>query len=79
MFYSLDLRVLNIWCLFIHLGNVLNDLKLNFEERTKVYASCGATLNGQHWIIGGGNDKRQVRHLQQKTIKLYFYYLDKSH
>ena len=79
MFYSLDIRVLNIWCSFIYLGNVQSDLKLNFEERTKVFASCGATLNGQHWIIGGSSDSREVRHLQQKTIKMLFFYLDKSH
>jgi len=38
---------------------------LNFEKGTEVWRSCGATLNGQHWIIGGGNEKRQVSHLQR--------------
>ena len=46
-------------------GNVQRDLKLNFEEGTEVYGSCGATLNGQHWIIGGKYEKRQVSHLQK--------------
>ena len=43
-----------------HLGNVKRELKLNFEKGTEVYNSCGATLNGQNWIIGGDNEKRQV-------------------
>ena len=42
------------------LGNVERELKLNFEKETEVLGSCGATLNGQHWIIGGSNEKRQV-------------------
>ena len=44
----------------IYLGNIQRKLKLNFEKRTEVYGSCGAVLNGQQWIIGGRNEKRQV-------------------
>ena len=44
----------------MYLGNIQRDLKLNFEKGTEVLRSCGATLNGQHWIIGGNNEKRQV-------------------
>ena len=46
----------------IYLGNVKRELKLIFEEGTEVYISCGATLNGQNWIIGGKNylKERQV-------------------
>ena len=51
------------------LGNVQRDLKLNFEKDTEVFRSCGASLNGQYWIIGGNNEKRQVSHLQ-KFIKI---------
>ena len=47
-------------CSKIYLGNIQRELKLNFEEETEVYRSCGATLNGQHWIIGGMREKRQV-------------------
>ena len=47
----------------LDLGNVQRDLKLNFGKGTEVENSCGATLNGQHWIIGGYNEKRQVSHL----------------
>ena len=36
------------------------DINLNFDAGTEVYASCGATLNGQFIIIGGSNEKRQV-------------------
>ena len=48
-----------------YLGNVQRDLKLNFEKDTEVRGSCGATLNGQHWIIGGSNEERQVSHLEK--------------
>ena len=51
---------------------------MNFEDGTEVENSCGATLNGQHWIIGGYNEERQVRHLQVKRQKYYVFYLDKS-
>ena len=44
----------------LYLGNVQRNLKLNFGKGTEVENSCGATLNGQHWIIGGSNEKRQV-------------------
>ena len=33
---------------------------MNFEKETEVLGSCGAILNGQNWIIGGRNEKRQV-------------------
>ena len=54
----------------IYLGDVKRELKLNFEEGTEVYYSCGATLNGQNWIIGGGNypDERQVSDLSDNHI-----------
>ena len=41
-------------------SSVPREIKLNFEIRTEVENSCGATLNGQHWIIGGYGEKRQV-------------------
>ena len=43
------------------IGNVNRDINLNFDAGTGVYGSCGATLNGQFIIIGGWNEKRQVR------------------
>ena len=53
-----------------YLGNVKRELKLNFGNGTEVYYSCGATLNGQNWIIGGGNypDERQVSDLSDNHI-----------
>ena len=44
----------------LYVGNVQRDLKLKLGKGTEVETSCGATLNGQHWIIGGSNEKRQV-------------------
>ena len=38
---------------------------MNFENGIEVHCSCGATLNGRHWIIGGRNEKRQVCHLRK--------------
>ena len=42
---------------------------MNFEKETEVKYSCGATLNGQHWIIGG-NEKRQVSDLLGEPMKV---------
>ena len=61
----------------MYLGNVQRDLKLNFGEGTEVETSCVATLNGQNWIIGGSNEKRQVSDLSNKPRKVYDV-LDKS-
>ena len=58
-------------CQEIYLGDVKRELKLNFEEETEVYGSCGATLNGQNWIIGGRNEHRQVSYLSDKHKKVY--------
>ena len=46
------------------IGNVNRAINLNFDAGTEVYGSCGATLNGQFMIIGGLNEKRQVRNNQ---------------
>ena len=54
----------------IYLGNVKRELKLNFEKGTEVFTSCGATLNGQNWIIGGKNEKRQVSDGPDKPKKV---------
>ena len=46
---------------------------MNFEKETEVRGSCGATLNGQHWIIGGDNEKRQVSDEPDKPKKVEFW------
>ena len=51
---------------------------MNFEENTEDYGSCGATLNGQHWIIGGINKKRQVSDQSIKQKKLNDQCVDRS-
>ena len=51
-----------ILILFNNSGNIQRELKLNFEKGTSVWAACGAVLNGQNWLIGGGYDDRQVSH-----------------
>ena len=42
------------------LGNTDKNLQLNFESGTEAYGSCGGTLNGQFWLIGGKNHFNQV-------------------
>ena len=41
-------------------GEVDNDINFVYEEGTEVYISCGVTLNGEFWIFGGANNRRQV-------------------
>ena len=53
------------------IGNVNRDINLNFDAETEVFYSCGATLNGQFIIIGGWNEKRQVRNSQIIILKDY--------
>ena len=52
----------------MYLGNVRHEL--NFGQGTDVSYSCGATLNGQHWIIGGGRFNRQVSDEPDKPKKV---------
>ena len=44
---------------------------MNSEKGTELYESCGVTLNGLIWIIGGRNEKRQVSDLSNKPRKVY--------
>ena len=43
---------------------------MNFGKGTEVLRSCGATLNGQHWILGGDAEKRQVSYYIEIKIEL---------
>ena len=52
---------------------------MNFEKETEVYRSCGATLNGQNWIIGGYNEKIQVIDELDDPIKVKRLNLDQSY
>ena len=40
-------------------GETNYNLNFKFGDKTVVYRSCAATLNGEFWIFGG--PKRQVR------------------
>ena len=48
------------------IGDINRAINLNFDAETEVHGSCGATLNGQFIIIGGENEKRQVRNGMKK-------------
>ena len=54
----------------MYLGDVQRNLKLNFGKGTEIKFSCGVTLNGQHWIIGGRFAKRQVSDQPDKPKKV---------
>ena len=41
-------------------GEVDNNINFIYEEGTEVYISSGVTLNGEFWIFGGANNRRQV-------------------
>ena len=43
-------------------GNVDFDLSFAYGEGAATYRSCGANLNGEFVIIGGGSDKTQVNY-----------------
>ena len=42
-------------------GNVDFGISFTYGEGTATYRSCGATLNGEFIMIGGGSDKTQVK------------------
>ena len=43
------------------LGNV-NEIEFNYGDDTQTDGSCGASLNGQFWVLGGYSERRQVRY-----------------
>ena len=51
----------------IYSGKNQLEPKLSFEKETELYHSCGVTLNGQNWIIGGKHQKRQACNFSDKT------------
>ena len=51
------------------LGNFDDDTLITYDTDTEgVYGSCSATLNGENYILGGWNKKRQVN-----TTKTHLY------
>ena len=47
-------------CLKICIGQ-LTDTKFEFGEYTEAYRSCGAEYQGEYYIFGGYQEKRQAR------------------
>ena len=41
-------------------GEVDDDINFTYEPDTEVYGSCAATLDGEMFVLGGWNKKRQV-------------------
>ena len=41
-------------------GNIDSDIIFSFDTETEIDRSCSSTLNGEHFVIGGVNQKRQV-------------------
>ena len=63
----------------LSLGNVDDDLDFDYESSTQVFASCGASLHGEMFVLGGQHHTRQVcinnqlksRHLSAVGNKLF--------
>ena len=47
-------------------GDVEFDISFTYGDATATYRSCGATLNGEFLVIGGGNDKKQVNNSKSR-------------
>ena len=45
-------------------GDVYDNISFTFDKDTEIDASCVAVLNGEHFVIGGMNRKRQVTDLK---------------
>lgn len=41
-------------------GEVDDDINFAYDTNTEVYASCAASLNGEMFVLGGWEQKRQV-------------------
>ena len=41
-------------------GEIDDDINFTYDTNTEVYYSCAASLNGEMWVLGGYNHKRQV-------------------
>ena len=44
----------------LFLGDVDAQLDFKYKKKTEAYGSCGASLYGEMFVIGGKNEKRQV-------------------
>ena len=44
----------------LSLGDVDDHLDFDYGANTTVYGSCGASLHGEMFVIGGWNEWRQV-------------------
>ena len=42
-----------------------------YGDATATYRSCGATLNGEFMVIGGGSDKKQVKMATMTSNKAF--------
>lgn len=52
---------------YLCLGNIDSDIIFAFDADTEVDQSCSSTFNGEHFVIGGVNKKRQVYYHNDKT------------
>ena len=54
-YFSNSYDIKNIW------GETDDDINFTYEANTEVYESCAASLNDEMWVLGGYNQKRQVK------------------
>ena len=45
----------------LFLGQIDDDINFTYDTNTDVYFSCSARLNDEMWVLGGVNQRRQVR------------------
>ena len=55
--------------LTVCLGEVNDDINFTYDANTQVYASCAASLDGEMFVLGGWNQKRQVNFLRVEEIR----------
>ena len=41
-------------------GGITENFEFKMDDNTEVYQSCSATLNGELFVFGGYNQKKQV-------------------
>ena len=63
-FYSfifyIDIFLLSSIMTDLSLGDVDDHLDFEYKKKTEAYGSCGASLYGEMFVIGGNSKKRQV-------------------
>ena len=55
--------------IFSVLGNLNELMDFVYEDETEVSGSCSAILNGEMFVFGGWDEKRQISKVENCTLK----------